>query len=97
MKKVVLIIAAVVLTTPFFSCKEKTEVPSITETEFTENLPSEELALLNSSEIALDEYRYVTAPSGLSLREYNNLQSKKWRRCLTGQKLKSFQLKGKIP
>ena len=96
MKKVVLMIAAVVLTTPFFSCKEKTaEVSSNTETEAVETLPSKELALLNSSEIALDEYRYVTAPSGLSLREYNNLQSEKVAKMPYGTKVKIISAEGK--
>ena len=79
MKKVVLIFTAIVIATPFFSCKEKTEsISSNTETEVLDSTTSEDLALADHSELNTEtQYRYVTAPSGLSLREYNNLQSEK--------------------
>ena len=96
MKKVVLLIAAVVLTTPFFSCKEKeVDGTSNTKTEVLETLPSEEIALLTSSEKILDQYRYVTAPSGLSLREFNNLQSEKLAKMPYGTKVKVIAAEGK--
>ena len=96
MKKVVLIIASVVLTTTFISCKEKVEISSAnTETEFIAHPSSEDIALLNTSEITKDEYRYVTAPSGLSLREYNNLQSEKMAKMPYGTKVKIISAEGK--
>lgn len=97
MKKVVLIIASVVLTIPFFSCKEnpKEEVPLNTNIESEGSVPSENLALLNASEITAEEYRYVTAPSGLSLREYNNLQSDKMAKMPYGTKVKIIAAEGK--
>ncbi|MEZ4857438.1 MAG: hypothetical protein R2781_01350 [Flavobacteriaceae bacterium] len=90
MKKVVLIIATVVLTTPLFSCKENTEETSSTpETEIVKTNLSEDLALADISENnAETEYRYVTAPSGLSLREFNNLQSEKLAKMPYGTKVK---------
>ena len=79
MKKVVLMIAAVIVTATTFSCKENTErISSNTETEVLDNATSEDLALATTNDVNTEsQYRYVTAPSGLSLREYNNLQSEK--------------------
>ncbi len=97
MKKVVLLIAAVVMTATTFSCKEKTEsISSNTETEVLDSTTSEDLALAANTEINTEtQYRYVTAPSGLSLREYNNLQSEKLAKMPYGTKVKILSEEGK--
>jgi len=94
MKKVVLILSAVVFTTVFFSCKNdknQDPIPSEQEEISTEENPSEEIAMATSTELNDDAnatYLYVTAPSGLSLREYNNLQSDKLARMPYGTRVK---------
>jgi len=96
MKKVVLILSAAVLTTVFISCKnnpdthrDKEIVEDTLETRLSET--SEDLALIENKEIDPEtqaEYLYVTAYSGLSLREYGNLQSEKLARMPYGTKVK---------
>jgi hypothetical protein len=98
MKKVVLILAAVVIPITLFSCKENhpKEVADPAETE--NKNPKQELALVNDSEFKEDdpsEYRYVTALSGLSLREFNNLQSEKLAKMPYGTKVKVISSEGK--
>lgn len=81
MRKVVLItIAASIL---FVSCKnESTTDNSIVE-------PNKDLALADTSiEEITPEYLYVTAYSGLSLREFNNLNSEKLGKMPYGTKVK---------
>jgi len=97
MKKVVLILGAILLATPFFSCKERTESNTdITETEIVAEATSEDLALADTPEINTEtQYLYVTAPSGLSLREYNNLQSKKLAKMPYGTKVAVISTEGK--
>ncbi len=91
MKKVVVMFAAAALTLPFVSCKENPKDP-ITETqEIQQEIPSEDLALATENDLdskLVETYKYVTAPSGLSLREYNNLQSKKLGKMPYGTKVK---------
>lgn len=92
MKKVVLILSTAVFTTFFFSCKNEnpTEIAGDTlETEVIKTL--EDLALADSKEINAEtkaEYLYVTATSGLSLREYGNLKSEKLALMPYGTKVK---------
>lgn len=97
MKKVVLSIVVVVVTATLFSCKETPQsIVTNTETETTQTEASEDLALLNTEEINAEvQYRYVTAPSGLSLREYNNLQSEKLAKMPYGTKVKIVSTEGK--
>ncbi|HAT65852.1 MAG TPA: hypothetical protein DCS66_14870 [Flavobacteriaceae bacterium] len=97
MKKVVLMIAAVIVTATTFSCKENTErISSNTETEVLDNATSEDLALATTNDVNTEsQYRYVTAPSGLSLREYNNLQSEKLAKMPYGTKVKVLSEEGK--
>jgi hypothetical protein len=97
MKKVVLLIAAVVMTATSFSCKEKTEsIETNTDAEVVENTTSEDLALATTNDVNTEaQYRYVTAPSGLSLREYNNLQSEKLAKMPYGTKVKILSEEGK--
>ncbi len=93
MKKVVLILSAVVLAISFVACKNDKTSPEITgeipEETIVEN--SEDIAFAETSEIneTLEpQFLYVIAPSGLSLREYNNLQSEKLARMPYGTKVK---------
>ncbi|MCW9036815.1 SH3 domain-containing protein [Altibacter sp.] len=69
MKKVAFPIVALVLTFAFFACKNETKSE-------TEALP-EDLAVAEASEETSPEYLYVTASSGLTLRQHNNLNSEK--------------------
>ena len=93
MKKVVLICTAAVFTSVFFSCKNesKTDLDTPkTETEVSE-IPSHEIAMASSSEMNAEtevQFLYVTASSGLTLREYGNLHSDKLARMPYGTKVK---------
>lgn len=98
MKKVVLILVAAVLPITLFSCKENNpnivSEPSLEENKHFES----ELALAADSEPTEDpksDYRYVTALSGLSLREFNNLQSEKLAKMPYGTKVKVISSEGK--
>ncbi len=74
MKTVKIVSIALVSTIVFFSCKNEENTPE------TINPSSTNLALIEaipSEEISTNEYLYVTASTGLSLREYANLQSEK--------------------
>lgn len=79
MKRVVFSILAVSLLV--ISCKNDTPEPEIVDT-------SNDLALAETSEISKEEYLYVTAFNGLSLREFNNLNSEKLAVMPYGTKLK---------
>lgn len=90
MKNVVLILSAAVLTT-LVACKNDKPITVIDdhETEVTEI--SEDLALADVNDLNAEtdiEYLYITATSGLSLREYGNLQSKKIGKMPYGTKVK---------
>lgn len=91
MRSVVLILSAAVFTTSLVSCKndKPTQVTDTPENKATET--SEDLALANVNEIDSktgETFMYVTAYSGLSLREYNNLQSEKLARMPYGTKVR---------
>ena len=94
MKKVVLILSAAVFTTVIYSCKNENLTTTDLDTPETEvNETSEDLALVNTNETTTEtegEFLYVTAPSGLSLREYGNLQSEKLARMPYGTKVKAI-------
>lgn len=95
MRSVVLILSAAVFTTSFVACKNEKSIQTIEtpETEVTDI--SEDLALADVNEIESktgDTYMYVTAYSGLSLREYNNLQSEKLARMPYGTKVRVIHL-----
>ncbi|MFC7356249.1 SH3 domain-containing protein [Jejudonia soesokkakensis] len=80
MKKVAFSIVALAILTLFTACKnEQTETP----TEETK-----ELAVNDSPVETTETYLYVTAPSGLTLREHNNLNSEKLAVMPYGTKLK---------
>ncbi|WP_203295215.1 SH3 domain-containing protein [Luteirhabdus pelagi] len=70
MRKVIRVLVLAVAATAFFACnddKSKTEVQS------TEN----DMAVVEKETTETVEFLYVTAPSGLSLREHGNLNSEK--------------------
>ncbi len=91
MKKVVFALATIVLSTVIISCKNEVESSTLQENHEQKN------ALENTEDLALadvkpesttgGDYLYVTAPSGLSLREFGNLQSNKLARMPYGTKV----------
>ncbi|KAA3624195.1 MAG: hypothetical protein DWP94_04150 [Flavobacterium sp.] len=92
MKKVVFALATLVLTTVFISCKNEAESSALQENpeqESTDNT-TQDLAIADVNTDASDRgnFLYVTAPSGLSLREFGNLQSNKLARMPYGTKVK---------
>lgn len=98
MKKVVLIFVSAVIPATLFSCKENTPKEVIVPSDEENKNPKQELALANDSEINKEpqsDYRYVTALSGLSLREFNNLQSEKLAKMPYGTKVKVIASEGK--
>lgn len=91
MKKVVFVCTTAVLLAAFTSCKNETkssEMPASSDTTEDSKIPSEEMALANAPDANSDLYLYVTAPSGLSLREFGNLQSEKLARMPYGTKVR---------
>jgi hypothetical protein len=94
MKKVVLILTAAVFSTAFIACKNDKNSQTLTHDQDSEVLVDESstnIAMADGSELNSDaetEFLYVTAPSGLSLREYGNLQSEKLGRMPYGTKVK---------
>ncbi|GAB5400891.1 MAG: hypothetical protein Aureis2KO_24760 [Aureisphaera sp.] len=93
MKKVVLICTAAVFTSVFFSCKNESqkEPETSNEVEVITETPSNEIAMASSNELNAEsevQYLYVTAPSGLTLREFGNLHSEKLARMPYGTKVK---------
>ncbi len=98
MKKVVFMSALAALSLSFASCKDASQSAPSEVSENTETPAPTELALANPTELASEstsKYVYVTAPSGLSLREYNNLQSNKLARMPYGTKVKVMASEGK--
>jgi len=95
MKKVVFLSAIMCMTLAFTSCKEESkdlvqETPEII-------IETSDLALTEAIETnnnPTERYLYVTAPSGLTLREYNNLQSKKLGKMPYGTKVKVITAEG---
>ena len=92
MKKVVLTLAAIVLTATFISCKkESKEVTSeVNPEQDITQIQTEDIALadVNNETMSGGDYLYVLAPSGLSLREFGNLQSDKLAKMPYGTKVK---------
>lgn len=94
MKKVVLILTAAVFTTAFIACKNDKNTQTVTndsDTEVVLDDSSANIAMADATEINTNtetEFLYVTATSGLSLREYGNLQSEKLARMPYGTKVK---------
>ena len=95
MKRVVLITTAAVFTATIISCKN--EVPQIeseiSSSEINVEAPTSEIAMATPSDLTTNAeseitYLYVTAPSGLSLREHSNLHSEKLGRMPYGTKVK---------
>jgi hypothetical protein len=76
MKKVAFILSAVVFTSVFFSCKNETPV-TVTDPITVEASNDIAMADLLEDTTTDTQYLYVTATSGLSLREYGNLNSDK--------------------
>jgi hypothetical protein len=81
MKKVAFTIIALTFATLFIACKSET-----TDTKITPN--NQDLAAAGNTPPAETGYLYVTAPSGLTLREFNNLNSDKLAVMPYGTKLK---------
>lgn len=81
MKKVAFTIIALTFATLFIACKNET-----TDTETT--VKSQDLAVADTTPTTETGYLYVTAPSGLTLREFNNLNSEKLAVMPYGTKLK---------
>jgi len=94
MKNVVLILSAAVLTT-FVSCKNEKPTTIIDKPETEVIQTSEDLALVDANDLNAEtstQFLYVTAPSGLSLREFGNLQSEKIGKMPYGTKVKVIDL-----
>jgi hypothetical protein len=82
MKNVAFTILALTFATLFTACKN----------ENTETVPeNQDLAITDTTPSAETGYVYVTAPSGLTLREFNNLNSEKLAIMPYGTKLKVLQ------
>lgn len=91
MRKVVLIVSAAVFSTALVSCKNESTTTTTENPETEVSETSEEIALATTNEIASESeetYLYVTAGSGLSLREYSNLHSEKLARMPYGTRVK---------
>lgn len=88
MKRVVLILTAAIFTTAFVACKDENKNSENSAVQST--TIEEDLALANPDKAIIegDQFLYVTAPSGLTLREYGNLQSTKLARMPYGTKVK---------
>ena len=99
MKKVVLALATIVLSATIISCKnESKEVTSeVNPEQDITQIPSEDIALadVNTETTAAGEYLYVLASSGLSLREFGNLQSDKLAKMPYGTKVKVINAEDK--
>ena len=100
MKKVVLILSAAALSAAFVSCKNDKPTPQVSTDEVPEEMvegTSQDLALADISEenASTTTYLYVTAYNGLSLREYNNLQSERLAKMPYGTKVKVVTAEGK--
>ncbi|MAZ73480.1 MAG: hypothetical protein CMC70_10080 [Flavobacteriaceae bacterium] len=81
MKKVACTIVALTIATLFMACKNETQT--------TEATPDkQDLAVADTTPTPETGYLYVTAPSGLTLREFNNLNSDKLAVMPYGTKLK---------
>jgi len=96
MRKVVFITAACLLTLAFTSCKESSE--KLVEENSETIIETTDLALAEAIEVnnnPKETYVYVTAPSGLSLRQYNNLQSEKLGKMPYGTKVRIIEAEGK--
>lgn len=99
MKKVVLVSILVSGSISLFACKENLKTEEVAQpTSVNSEIPKAEMAIANTKKLPptnVETYLYVTAPSGLSLREYDNLQSDKIARMPYGTKVKVLQAEGK--
>lgn len=99
MKKVVLVSILVAGSLSFFACKENPKAEEVAQpSSVNSEIPKAEMAIANTHELLPTNtvpYLYVTAPSGLSLREYDNLQSAKIAKMPYGTKVKVLQAEGK--
>lgn len=98
MKKVVLLLVLAISAHSLYSCKK--EVSKTSEESETDplNIPEAQLALAEEPSETVSTsipYKYVTALSGLSLREFNNLQSKKVGKMPYGSKVKVIHSESK--
>lgn len=93
MRKVAYSIAALAFITVFAACKNEVETPQLTETE-TNTLA---VAAIPKAENPAEttHFLYVTAPSGLSLREFNNLNSKRLAKMPYGTRVKVIKAEEK--
>ena len=97
MKKVVFALTGIVCSVALISCKENQPSSVIIDKQIApgDSLevveePPQDLALAETTETK-ETYLYVTAVSGLSLREHNNLQSKKLGKIPYGTRVKVIQ------
>lgn len=92
MKKVVFILSAVLITTVFISCKNEKPNILVEEKPETEAVKaSEDLAMAEANELEANNsspYLYVLAPSGLSLRQHDNLHSERLAKMPYGTRVK---------
>lgn len=99
MKKVVLVTVLAAGSLSLFACKENPKTEEVAQpTSVNSEIPKAEMAIANTKELPptnLETYLYVTAPSGLSLREYDNLQSDKIAKMPYGTKVKVLKVEGK--
>jgi hypothetical protein len=96
MKKVVFALATIVLSTVFISCKNEEKSTTLQENQELENTDDLALADVNSKSTTAGDYLYVTAPSGLSLREFGNLQSNKLAKMPYGTKVLVIKAEDKV-
>ncbi|MBT8262650.1 MAG: SH3 domain-containing protein [Bacteroidia bacterium] len=100
MKKVVFALAAIVLSTVIISCKNEAESTVLQENQEQENTLEnpDDLALadVNLETTTGGDYLYVTASSGLSLREFGNLQSNKLAKMPYGTKVKVIKAEDNV-
>ena len=97
MKKVVLLMVAILVALPLISCKKELPQNDLTNQEVDQatTLESNDLAL---AEVDADDaipdaqYRYITAYSGLSLREHANLQSNRLAKMPYGSRVKLIEV-----
>ena len=99
MKKVVFISVLTVGIASAIACKENAKTKDLAQPQSESlEIPDAKMALADTEELVpthSETYVYVTAPSGLSLREYNNLQSDKIAKMPYGTKVKVIRFDGK--
>lgn len=96
MRKVVLMLVALLVALPMISCKQEGPKNDLKSADVVDPISTQkkELALAdveNKEVNSESQYRYITAYSGLSLREYANLQSDRLAKMPYGSRVKLIQ------